>query len=127
MQRTQDAIREAEEIVAKTGLRTSESISVLFAEPESIIATENRPMGRPIRSFWARMVAGHSNGCCWAASLREWRCTSVVPSKLARPQIAAQSRQRRKSRFPRWRKATGRQERQDDSFATERDCAPGRP
>jgi nucleotide-binding universal stress UspA family protein len=40
MQRTQEAIREAEEIVTNAGLQTSEAISVLLAEPESIIAIE---------------------------------------------------------------------------------------
>jgi nucleotide-binding universal stress UspA family protein len=34
MQRTQEAIREAEEIVTNAGLQTSEAISVLLAEPE---------------------------------------------------------------------------------------------
>jgi nucleotide-binding universal stress UspA family protein len=40
MQRTQTAIREADEIITKAGLRASEAISVLFVEPESIIAIE---------------------------------------------------------------------------------------
>ncbi len=40
MERTQTAIREAEEIVARAGLQTSESISVLLEEPESIIVAE---------------------------------------------------------------------------------------
>jgi nucleotide-binding universal stress UspA family protein len=40
MKRTQEAIREVEEIVANAGMRTSESISVLLEKPESIIAIE---------------------------------------------------------------------------------------
>ena len=40
MERTQKAIRDAEEIVARAGLQTSESISVLLDEPEAIIAAE---------------------------------------------------------------------------------------
>ena len=40
MERTQKAIREAEEIVVQAGLRASETISVLLGEPQSIIATE---------------------------------------------------------------------------------------
>jgi nucleotide-binding universal stress UspA family protein len=40
MQRTQEAIREAKEIITNTGLRTSESISVLLEKPESIIIRE---------------------------------------------------------------------------------------
>jgi nucleotide-binding universal stress UspA family protein len=40
MERTQKAVREAEEIVAQAGLRASETISVLLGEPQSIIAAE---------------------------------------------------------------------------------------
>jgi nucleotide-binding universal stress UspA family protein len=40
MQHTQEAVRKTEEIVTKAGLRASETISVLLAEPESIIAAE---------------------------------------------------------------------------------------
>ena len=40
MERTQKAIRDAEEIVAAAGLRTSEAISVLLGEPELTIAVE---------------------------------------------------------------------------------------
>jgi len=40
MHRTQEAIREAEEVVTKAGLRASDAISVLLVEPESIIVIE---------------------------------------------------------------------------------------
>jgi len=39
-QRTQEAIREAKEVVTKAGLRASETISALLVEPESIIVIE---------------------------------------------------------------------------------------
>jgi nucleotide-binding universal stress UspA family protein len=40
MRRTREAIREAEEVVTKAGVRVSETISVLLVEPESIIVIE---------------------------------------------------------------------------------------
>jgi nucleotide-binding universal stress UspA family protein len=45
MERTQTAIRGAEEIITGAGLRSSESISVLLEEPESVIAAEAEQWG----------------------------------------------------------------------------------
>jgi len=45
MERTQTAIREAEEIITRAGLQTSEAISVLLGEPESIIVADAEQWG----------------------------------------------------------------------------------
>ena len=104
MQRTQKAIREAEEIVTNAGLHASETISVLLDEPESIIAAASGEwkadlivLGSHGRRGFNRLLLGSvSEG----VALHAGCSVEVVRSMLARSQVPSRLSAEKRARMP---------------------------